>query len=58
MNTDFITLFVSFLTAFIVKDFYDITISKHIRLFFEKHKKEIVELVKTGENKKKYNKKR
>jgi hypothetical protein len=55
MNTDFITLFVSFLTAFIVKDFYDIAISKHIRLFFERHKKEVYKFVKTGESKKKTN---
>jgi len=35
MSLDFLTLFFSFLSAFIVKDFYDIFISKHIRKFFK-----------------------
>lgn len=35
---DFLTLFFSFLSAFIVKDFYDIFISEHVRKFFKKHK--------------------
>lgn len=35
MSLDFLTLFFSFLSAFIVKDFYDIFISKHIRKVFE-----------------------
>jgi len=37
MNLDFFTLFFSFLFAFIVKDFYDIFISSHIRKFFNKY---------------------
>jgi hypothetical protein len=35
---DFVELFLSFLCAFIVKDFYDIFFSSHIRKFFEKNK--------------------
>ena len=35
---DFVELFLSFLAAFIVKDFYDIFISSHVRKFFEKNK--------------------
>jgi hypothetical protein len=35
MSLDFLTLFFSFLSAFIVKDFYDIFISKHIKKLFK-----------------------
>lgn len=33
-----IDMFISFLCAFIVKDFYDIFVSPHIKSFFEKRK--------------------
>jgi hypothetical protein len=45
MSLDFITLFFSFLSAFIVKDFYDIFISKYVRKFFkivDKKRKDII----------------
>jgi len=45
MSLDFLTLFFSFLSAFIVKDFYDIFISKHVRKFFkivDKKRKDII----------------
>jgi hypothetical protein len=36
---DFISLFFSFICAFIVKDFYDIFISKQIRIYLNRYKK-------------------
>jgi adenosine/AMP kinase len=37
-NLDFVTLFLSFLFAFIVKDFYDIFIQNHIKKWLSKYK--------------------
>jgi hypothetical protein len=39
MSLDFLTLFFSFLSAFIVKDFYDFFISSHVKKFFKTIKK-------------------
>jgi hypothetical protein len=37
-NIDFVTMFLSFLFAFIVKDFYDIFIQNHIKKWLSKYK--------------------
>ena len=37
-NLDFVTLFLSFLFAFIVKDFYDIFIQNHIKHWLSRYK--------------------
>ena len=51
-DLDILKLFLSFLFAFIVKDFYDIFIQSHIKLWLSKYKilitkNEVIENVKT-----------
>lgn len=52
-----IIIFLSFISALIVKDFYDIFISNHIREFFKKYKMELIPYDKHRKIKKKNNKK-